>query len=59
MDLQSSNEGASWSSPTGNGEPMADPIVGSEQATRPSSVRRGFSGTSRPASGLCTFAVAR
>lgn len=41
-----SNEGASWSSPTGNGAPMTGPIVAAEPSTRPGPVRRGPSGTS-------------
>ncbi len=41
-----SNEGASWSSPTGNGAPMTAPITAGEPAASPGPVRRAPSGTS-------------
>ncbi len=41
-----SNEGASWSSPTGNGAPMTGPIAAAEPVARTGPVRRGPSGTS-------------
>jgi len=40
-----SNEGSSWSSPTGNGEPMTGPIGAPGSATRPGPVRRVATGT--------------
>lgn len=40
-----SNEGASWSSPTGNGEEMTGPIAVSAPATRSSSTHGGGTGT--------------
>lgn len=41
-----SNEGASWSSPTGNGAPMTGPIAASEPMTRPGPVLRRSTGAS-------------
>ncbi len=40
------NEGASWSSPTGNGAPMTGPLVASEPVQRTGPVRHGPTGTS-------------